>query len=80
VLNPFVRMAGLEALGVAIGVFVGAYSFDRIGAEIDGGFVAAAGIVGVVEVVAAAVVVEAVVDEDWNAMAVAAVRHWVDPY
>jgi hypothetical protein len=78
VLNLFVRVAGREVLGVVIAVLVGACSSDRIGAEIDGGFVVAVEVVvAVVEVVAA--VVEAVVDEDWSAKAVAAVRHWADP-
>lgn len=54
-------MAGREVLGVVMAVFVGAYSSDQIGAEIDGEFVVAAEVVvAVVEVVAA--VVEAVVD------------------
>lgn len=78
VLSPFVRVVGRVVLGVVIAVFVGAYSSDRIGAEIDGEFVAAAEVVvAVVEVVAA--VVGAVVDEDWSAKGVAAVLHWADP-
>jgi hypothetical protein len=77
VLSPFVRMVGRGVLGVVMAVFVGAYSSDQIGAEIDGEFVVAAVAVAVVEVVAA--VVEAVADEDWSAKAVAAVLHWAGP-
>jgi len=78
VLSPFVRVAGREVLGVVIAVFVGAYPSDQIGGENDGGIVVAAEVVVVVEVVAAAV--GAVVDENWSAKAVAAVRRWADPY
>jgi len=62
VLSPFVRVAGLEALAVVIVVSVGACPSDRIGVEIDGGFVAAAAEVGVVAVVEAAAAAAA--DED----------------
>lgn len=79
VLNPFVRVAGREVLGVVIAAFVGAYPSDRIGEEIDGEFVVAAEVVvAVVEVVAAAV--ETGVGEDWSEKVVGAVRHWADPY
>lgn len=71
------KVACQEVLGVVIAVFVDACSSDRIGAVIDGGFVVAAEVGVVVEVVAA--VVEVIVDEDWSAKAVAVVRHWADP-